>query len=125
MREIEQWEKCIGTMAKLSVKSQNSTNFKIPRIYLLCTEAQEIGSYWSSSLSYLDGVLQQSVTHNLYPEINQKTLGSIRLLGETKTITSVLVNGVVHTDFQVTPTNEVKVANLNVPINSNFTITFQ
>jgi hypothetical protein len=89
------------------------------------SESQEFGNYWSSLLTYANGVLQQTVTHNGYPQMSQKRLGSIRLLGESATITTVLVNGVEHTDINITPSREVKVLNLNVNMNSNFTITFQ
>lgn len=84
--------------------------------------------YFSSTLDFSwsgnTGTLKQTVVTNGYADIEDKVLGSVRLLGASGPIRTVLVNNVAHTDFTVLPSGEVKVNNLMVPINSEFSIAF-
>jgi len=55
--------------------------------------------------------------------MGSKTLNTVRLLGASNVV-SVTVNGVAHTDFEMLPTGEVAIRNLNLAANQAFTITY-
>lgn len=76
-----------------------------------------------SSITFKDGTLTQTVVNNGYSDISRLNLGTVRILGVPRSVVGVLVNGVAHTDFEVLESNEVRVNNLTVPVNSRYTIT--
>lgn len=93
------------------------------RFYLV--EAQQTGFYFLSSIEFRNGILMQSVYTNGYSPMSQLKLETIRLMGAPSSVDSILVNGVAHTSFEILESNEILVNNLNIPVNSPYTITFK
>lgn len=85
---------------------------------------QEEGTYFLSTITYTEGNLTQIVTNNGYQGISQLKLKTIRLFGVPSVIDTILVNGQRHTDFEIhLPDNELRVNNLDIPVNSQYVIT--
>ncbi|XP_021964900.1 maltase-glucoamylase, intestinal [Folsomia candida] len=88
-------------------------------------EVQDEGVYFRSTLLYIDGNLTQTVVNDAYQGISGLEMDSIRLFGAPSIISTILLNGEEHTDFEIhLPGNELRVHNLNIPVNSNYMITF-
>lgn len=95
-------------------------------LLLSFAEVQENGTYiFLSTITYSEGKLKQTVVHNGYQDISQLKLKTVRLFGASSTINTILVNGERHTDFEILlPGNELQVHNLNIPVNSEYIISF-
>jgi len=93
---------------------------------LLFTEVQENGTdIFLSTFTFSQGRLTQTVIRNGYQDISQLKLETIRLFGAPSGINNILVNGVRHTNFEIRlPDNELHVHNLNIPVNSEYIISF-
>lgn len=88
------------------------------------TEVQESGVYFLSTITYSAGTLTQTVVRDGYSDIARLNLRTVRVLGANNTIDTVLVNGEPHIDFEILPSNEIYVHNLQIPVNSRYNITF-
>lgn len=95
-------------------------------VSLTSTEVQQTGIYFLSTITYTDGILKQTVINNRYSDMSALTLETIRIFGAPGKVTSIMVNnnGVAHTDFEILDSNEIRVKNLKIAANSDFTITF-
>lgn len=96
----------------------------LTHLSLPSTEVQANGAYFLSTITYSEGTLTQTVINNGYPDIARLNLETIRIFGVNGTIDAILVNGEPHIAFENLPGNEVSVHNLNIAVNSRYTITF-
>lgn len=110
------------TMALLMVRAV--FDFSSFTYFLLFIEVQEIGRYFLSSITYSEGTLTQTVINNGYPDISRLNLETVRIFGAPSVIDTILVNGELHIDFEILPSNEIQVHNLKIPVNSGYTINF-
>jgi alpha-glucosidase (family GH31 glycosyl hydrolase) len=86
-------------------------------------DPQNSGLYFLADYQVRNRLLLAIVEHNGYSGIQGQVLDNIRLLG-AGTVTSVTVNGQPHSSFQQVG-EEVKITELNLPVDSEFFIVFQ
>lgn len=87
-------------------------------------EAQAMGMYFLSTITYSEGTLTQTITQNGYADIGRLNLDTIRVFGINRTVDTILVNGEPHSDFEILYSGEVFVRNLRISVNSRYNITF-
>lgn len=73
----------------------------------------ENGQYYLAQYSVSNKTLECSVIENGYPDMAQKRIETIRLLGEGP-VTSVTVNGQPHSNFTQLPSGEVAIGQLDL-----------
>jgi len=83
----------------------------------------EKNEYFYATYSAASRTISSTIVTNGYTGMGSKTLNTVRLLGASNVV-SVTVNGVAHTDFEMLPTGEVAIRNLNLAANQAFTITY-
>jgi len=69
-----------------------------------------------------NGLLTSTVVKNNYPDMGQKQLTNIRLLGQGGNVSSVNVNGEAHTSFSNLPSGEVLISNLALNASAPFIV---
>ena len=90
---------------------------------LFSIDPVENGQYFYGTFSASAKTLSSTIVNDGYAGMSSGILNTIRLLGATS-VTEITVNGVAHTDFDVLPSGEVQINNLNLPVASAFTITY-
>jgi alpha-glucosidase len=69
------------------------------------------------------GGLTATIRTNGYPEIGNKSIETIRIIGTERQVQSVTVEGEAHTDFEIFA-NGVLITGLSLPVNAAFAITY-
>jgi len=81
-------------------------------------------AYTELGFTVKSNVLTGTTVFNGFP-VDDKVLGSIRLLGVSSGVVStVLVNGEEHSEFTVLPSGEVSITGLSVAIGSDFSVSW-
>lgn len=97
---------------------------------LFYDDGNSIGSienerYHLAEFTVKNNTLNSTVIVNGYLEMNEKRISTIRLLGVSFDVTSVMVNGKPHFNFTRLQTKEIFIENLDLNPTQNFIITWQ
>jgi len=96
-------------------------------------EPQDNGMYYHSTYIYVEGSseasLSQTIVMNNYEQMSSMEMDTVRVFGMSRAVSSIQINlpdsSIVHEDWESLPSGEVRLSNLNIPMDQRATIVFK